>query len=47
MRATLKRLGIQTIYSGPYSYCAAPIELLFGGLKDRNLNPNFQPLGKK
>ena len=29
----LKKLQIPVIYSGPYSYSSAPIELLFAGLK--------------
>jgi len=29
----LKKLNIEVIYSGPYSYLTAPIELLFGGMK--------------
>ena len=32
-REVLKKLGIPTIYSAPYSYSTAPIEHLFGGFK--------------
>ena len=32
-RAGLKKLQVPVIYSGPYSYSSAPIELLFAGLK--------------
>ena len=35
------------IWSAPYSYSTAPIELLFGGLKLGELNPERQPTGKK
>ena len=38
-RATMQKLGLKVLFSGPYSYSAAPIELLFGGLKFGNLNP--------
>lgn len=43
----LHRLGFTLIYSGPYSYSAAPCELLFAALKTGNLNPLRQPTGKK
>ena len=34
----IHRLGLQIIYSGPYSFSAAPIETLFSGLKLGELN---------
>ena len=40
MRDYLKKMQVDVIYSGPYSYSAAPIELLFSALKNGNLNPN-------
>jgi hypothetical protein len=46
-RAAVKKLGIKTIYSGPYSYISAPIELYFGLLKRGDLNPERQQLGKR
>ena len=46
-RAVLKKLGINIIFSGPYSYSAAPIELLFGSLKVNELNPERLPTGKR
>ena len=46
-RNTLKTFSIPTVYSAPYSYSTAPIELLFSGLKRGNLNPGKDPLGKK
>ena len=47
IKATVTRLGLKIIYSGPYSYSAAPIELLFGGLKIGELNPEGQATGKR
>lgn len=46
-RETMKKIGVPVIFSGPYSYSTAPIELLFSGLKRDNLNPAGQKLGKK
>ena len=42
-----KQLGLSTIFSGPYSYSAAPIELLFGGLKMGQLNKDGVATGKR
>ena len=46
-RAVVRALGLKVIYSGPYSYSAAPIELLFGGLKNQELNPDGLTTGKR
>ena len=46
-RAAVKKLGIPVIFSGPYSYISAPIELYFGLLKRGDLNPERQQLGKR
>ena len=46
-RSVLKKMGINIIFSGPYSYSAAPIELLFGSLKVNELNPERLPTGKR
>ena len=35
------------MYSGPYSYSAAPVELVFAALKLGDLNPLKLPTGKK
>ena len=43
----LKPLGVRLIYSGPYSYQSAPIELLFAGLKLGELNKQRIPTGNK
>ena len=47
MRAGFKKLGVPTIYSGPYSYDSAPIELYFSLLKRGDLNPERLQLGKR
>ena len=46
-RDNLKKMGYNVIFSAPYSYSAAPIELLFGGIKKGQLYPFDQPTGKK
>ena len=43
----INRQGIQVIYSGPYSYSAAPVETLFSGLKLGELNTDGDPTGKR
>ena len=43
----LNKLGLKVIFSGPYSYSAAPIETLFSGLKFGELNMIGDPIGKK
>ena len=43
----LIKLGLQVIFSGPYSYSAAPIETLFSHLKIGELNPDRGPTGKR
>ena len=40
-------MGLPIIYSGPYCYAAAPIELMFAALKLGELNPERLPTGKK
>ena len=47
MRKRLARLGAKILYSGPYSYSAAPVELAFAALKLGELNPDRLPTGKK
>ena len=46
-RTVTKALKMRVIYSGPYSYSAAPIELLFAGLKFGELNTESLGTGKK
>ena len=47
MKKRLAKLGVPVIYSGPYSYSAAPVELVFAALKLGDLNPDRYPTGKK
>ena len=47
VRAAIKKLGMPVVYSGPYSYISAPIELYFGLLKRGDLNPERLQLGKR
>ena len=47
MREYFHKMEVNVIYSGPYSYSAAPIETLFSALKRGNLNPENKPTGKK
>ena len=47
MREYFRKMELRIIYSGPYSYSSAPIELLFGVLKIGELNTNREPTGKK
>ena len=39
IRSFIHKMQLQVIWSAPYSYSTAPIELLFGGLKFGELNP--------
>ena len=43
----INRLGLKVIFSGPYSYSAAPIETLFSALKMGELNHNDSSTGKR
>jgi transposase len=45
--SVVSRLGLQVLYSGPYSYSAAPVETLFSALKSRELNIESFPTGKR
>ena len=47
MKQRLAKLVPHVIYTGPYSYSSAPIELLFAGLKLGELNPERLPTGKR
>jgi len=47
MKAYFRKMDIKVIYSGPYSYTSAPIELVFGALKQGELNPDRHPTGKR
>ena len=47
IRQYLHKMQLKVIWSAPYSYSTAPIELLFGGLKFGELNPEKLSMGKK
>ena len=47
MMERMARMELPLIFSGPYSYSTAPIELVFSALKLGNLNPSRLPTGKK
>ena len=38
VREYMRKLELQVIYSAPYSYSTAPIEMVFGALKSGELN---------
>ena len=46
-RAALQALGFKLIFSAPYSYSAAPVEMLFSCVKFGEINPERLPTGKK
>ena len=47
IREFLHKMQLRVVFSGPYSYSTAPIELLFGGLKFGDLNPDKLPTEKR
>ena len=47
VRVYLRKLEVQVIWSGPYSYSTAPIEMVFASLKFGEINPDKKPTGKK
>ena len=47
MREYLKKMDLKVIYSGPYSYTSSPIELVFGALKQGEINPDKRATGKR
>ena len=47
VREYMRKLELQVIYSAPYSYSTAPIEMVFGALKCGELNTEEQKTGKK
>ena len=47
MKERLAKMQLPFIFSGPYSYSSAPIELAFAALKLGELNPSRLPTGKK
>ena len=47
MKLRLNRMNLPIIYSAPYCYSTAPVELVFAALKFGDLNPHHLPTGKK
>ena len=43
----LRIMGLQVIYSGSYSFSAAPAETLFSQLKQVDINPDNRATGKR
>ena len=39
--------GVRTMYSAPYGYQAAPVEMFFAAIKSTNLNTRMESTGKK
>ena len=46
-REYLRKMQVPIMFSGPYSYSAAPIETLFALIKFGELNKDYQSTGKK
>ena len=40
-------LGVNFIFSAPYSYDTAPVELFFAYFKQKHINPENEKHGKK
>ena len=47
VREYMRKLKLEVIWCGPYSYSAAPIETVFSFLKFGELNVDKHPTGKK
>ena len=47
IRSFIHKMQLKVVWSAPYSYSTAPIELLFGGLKFGELNPRNDPTGRR
>ena len=47
VREYMRKLELQVIWSAPYSFSTAPIEMVLGALKTGELNPEGQKTGKK
>ena len=47
VREYMRKLELQVIWSAPYSYSTAPIEMVFGALKLGELNQDHVSTGKK
>ena len=47
IKSYLRKMQVPIMYSGPYSYSAAPIETLFSHLKLGELNKANESTGKR
>ena len=47
IQSYFRKMEVPVMYSGPYSYGAAPIEMVFGHLKLGEINLNRESTGKK
>ena len=43
----LKMLDVPVMFTGPHSYAASPIELMFAAFKAADINPRKVPTGKR
>ena len=43
----MEGLRIPMLFSGPYSYDASPVELLYAAFKSDDVNPRHVPMGKR
>ena len=46
-KAHMTDLGIDVLFTAPYSYDASPIERFFAYFKQEEINPDFLPTGKR
>ena len=46
-REYFAHLGIRTMYTAPYSYQAAPVEMFFAAFKSKNINTRMESTGKR
>ena len=47
LQSHMAKMGIDVIYSAPYSFESAPVELWLANFKRGELNPDQLPVGKK
>ena len=47
MKLYFRKMELRVIFTGPYSFTSAPIELMFSALKKGEINPDKRPTGKK
>ena len=47
MKVYFRKMDLKVIFTGPYSFTAAPIEMLFSALKRGEINPERLPTGKR